>query len=45
VTGEAPLIESTKTSLSTVVSQAALENLPSKNRQYLDFADRHFGRR
>jgi hypothetical protein len=38
VTGEAPLIESTRTDLSSVVSQAALENLPSKNRQYLDFA-------
>lgn len=38
VTGEAPLVESTKTSLSSVVSQAALEALPSKNRQYLDFA-------
>ncbi len=38
VTGEAPLIESTRTDLSSTVTQQALENLPSKNRQYLDFA-------
>src|SRR5262249_26518019 len=38
VTGEAPLVESTRTDLSSTVTQQALENLPSKNRQYLDFA-------
>ena len=38
VTGESPLIESAKTDLSSVVTQQALESLPSKNRQYLDFA-------
>jgi hypothetical protein len=38
VSGEAPLIESAKTDLSSVITQQALESLPSKNRQYLDFA-------
>jgi hypothetical protein len=37
VTGEAPLIESTKTDLSNVVSQEYLESLPSRSRQFLDF--------
>jgi hypothetical protein len=37
VTGEAPLIESTKTDLSNVVSQETLESLPSRSRQFLDY--------
>jgi hypothetical protein len=37
VTGEAPLIESTKTALSNVVSQETLESLPSRSRQFLDY--------
>jgi hypothetical protein len=38
VTGEAPLIESTKTELSNVITREELESLPSRNRDYLDFA-------
>ena len=38
VTGAAPLIESTRTDLSNVVTQQEIESLPSKQRQYLDFA-------
>ncbi len=38
VTGAASLVESTKTDLSNVVSQEEIESLPSKQRQYLDFA-------
>ena len=37
VTGEAPLIESTKTDLSNVITLQELEALPSRNRDYLDF--------
>jgi hypothetical protein len=35
VTGEAPLVESTKTSISTVVTREVLEALPTRNRDYL----------
>jgi hypothetical protein len=38
VTGEAPLVESSKTSLSTVVTREQIETLPSNGRNYLDFA-------
>ncbi|MGH9347099.1 MAG: TonB-dependent receptor [Vicinamibacterales bacterium] len=37
VTGQAPLVESTRTDLSNVITQEDLESLPSKNREYLDF--------
>jgi hypothetical protein len=37
VSGESPLIESTKTEISSVVSQEVLESLPSRSRQYLDY--------
>jgi hypothetical protein len=37
VTGEAPLIQSTKTEMSSVINQEQLETLPSKSRQFLDF--------
>jgi hypothetical protein len=37
VTGEAPLVQSTKTDLSNIVTQQTLENLPSRQKQYLDF--------
>jgi Carboxypeptidase regulatory-like domain len=37
VTGEAPLIESTRADLSNVITTEQLESLPSKGRQYLDF--------
>lgn len=36
VTAEAPLIESTKAELSTVVGQEVLESIPSKSRNFLD---------
>lgn len=36
VTGEAPLIESTKAEMSSVINQQQLEALPSRSRQYLD---------
>jgi len=35
VSGEAPLVESTKTSLSAVVTREVLEALPTRNRDYL----------
>jgi hypothetical protein len=38
VTGEAPLVESKKTDLSSVITQDTINALPSRNRQYLDFA-------
>jgi outer membrane receptor protein involved in Fe transport len=38
VTGEAPLIERKKTDVSDVITTQQLETLPSKSRQYLDFA-------
>jgi hypothetical protein len=38
VTSDAPLVESTKTEISTVIDQKQLDALPSLNRQYLDFA-------
>ncbi len=37
VTGDAPLIESTKAEMSSVINQQQLDALPSKSRQYLDF--------
>jgi hypothetical protein len=37
VTGAAPLIESTNTDLSNVITLQELEALPSRNRDYLDF--------
>lgn len=36
VTGEAPLVESTKAEFSTVVNQQVLEAIPSKSRAFLD---------
>jgi hypothetical protein len=38
VTGEAPIVETTRTSVSTTVNQKAIENLPVNGRNYLDFA-------
>ena len=38
VTAQAPLIESTRTDLSSVITRDVLEALPSRNRDYLDFA-------
>lgn len=38
VTGAAPLIESTKAEVSTVVGQEILQNIPSKSRNFLDMA-------
>ncbi|WP_352430354.1 TonB-dependent receptor [Pyrinomonas sp.] len=38
VTGEAPLVETTRTSVSSVVNLRAIENLPVSGRNYLDFA-------
>lgn len=38
VSGNAPLVQSAKTDLSSVISREILESLPSKNQQYLDFA-------
>jgi len=38
VTSDAPLVESTKAEISSVINQQQLESLPSLNRQYLDFA-------
>jgi hypothetical protein len=35
VTGEAPIVESTKTTLSAVVTREVLEALPTRNRDYL----------
>jgi hypothetical protein len=37
VTSEAPIVQSTKTDLSEVITQQAMENLPSRQKQYLDF--------
>lgn len=37
VTGEAPIIESTRADLSNVITGEQLDALPSKGRQYLDF--------
>ena len=37
VTGEAPIIESTRADLSNVITAEQLDSLPSKGRQYLDF--------
>jgi hypothetical protein len=37
VKGEAPIVESTKTSLGNVVTQTELQTLPSKQRAFLDF--------
>ena len=37
VTGQVPMIESTRTDLSNVITAEQLESLPSKGRQYLDF--------
>ncbi|MBE3087845.1 MAG: TonB-dependent receptor [Chloroflexi bacterium] len=37
VTGEAPQLESTKTALGNIITQEDLENLPSKQRAFLDF--------
>ena len=38
VTGEAPLIEPTRTSVDTVIAQQQIENLPVNGRQFIDFA-------
>jgi hypothetical protein len=37
VTGEPPLVESSRTGLSSVITQAQLDSLPSRSRQYLDY--------
>jgi len=37
VTGETALVESSKTGLSSVITQAQLESLPSRSRQFLDY--------
>lgn len=38
VTGEAPIVESAKTALTSVISSDQIETLPTNNRNYLDFA-------
>ncbi|HVF56399.1 MAG TPA: TonB-dependent receptor [Pyrinomonadaceae bacterium] len=38
VTSEAPVVETTRTSVSSVVNERAIENLPVNGRNYLDFA-------
>ena len=38
VTGEAPLVESSNTALTSVISNDQIETLPTNNRNYLDFA-------
>lgn len=38
VVGEAPIVQSSKTDLSTVINTAQIEALPSNGRNYLDFA-------
>src|SRR6266536_423185 len=38
VTGEAPVVETTLSSISTTVNSRAIENLPVNGRNYLDFA-------
>jgi outer membrane receptor protein involved in Fe transport len=38
VSSEAPVVETTRTSVSTTVNQVAIENLPVNGRNYLDFA-------
>jgi hypothetical protein len=37
VSGQSPLVESTKTDISNVVTQDLLDAIPSRSRQYLDF--------
>ncbi|MGH9350383.1 MAG: TonB-dependent receptor [Vicinamibacterales bacterium] len=37
VTGEAPIIESARTDLSTVINREQIETLPTNSRNYLDF--------
>ncbi|HEV2884853.1 MAG TPA: TonB-dependent receptor, partial [Pyrinomonadaceae bacterium] len=38
VTTEAPVVETSRTSVSTTINQRAIENLPVNGRNYLDFA-------
>ncbi|MGH9941663.1 MAG: TonB-dependent receptor [Pyrinomonadaceae bacterium] len=38
VTDEAPVVETTRTSISTTVNERSIENLPVNGRNYLDFA-------
>ena len=38
VTSEAPVVETSRTSISTTINQRAIENLPVNGRNYLDFA-------
>lgn len=38
VSGAAPIVESAKTDLSTVITQEQMEALPTRSRNYLDFA-------
>ncbi|MGB9181360.1 MAG: carboxypeptidase regulatory-like domain-containing protein, partial [Pyrinomonadaceae bacterium] len=38
ITGEAPVVETSRTSISTTVNTRAIENLPVNGRNYLDFA-------
>lgn len=37
VTGEAPIVESARTDLSTLITKDQIENLPTNSRNYLDF--------
>lgn len=37
VTGEAPIVESARTDLSTLITKDQIETLPTNNRNYLDF--------
>jgi hypothetical protein len=37
VTGESPLVESTKMDVSSVISQEYMESIPSRSRQFLDY--------
>ncbi len=38
VTGEAPVVETTRTSVATTINQVAIENLPINGRNFQDFA-------
>ncbi|HMF56267.1 MAG TPA: TonB-dependent receptor [Pyrinomonadaceae bacterium] len=38
VTGEAPVVETSRTSVSTTIGERAIQNLPVNGRNYLDFA-------
>src|SRR5260370_2320046 len=38
VTGEAPLVETTRTSVDSVIGERQIQNLPVNGRQFIDFA-------